>query len=161
MIGLLVKQVEQPKMDTVEDKFKINLICLHDQLRMIVDMIVDYADQLVIKPFIPEVRTISAQFIPPKQPYIVKPTDVITKVPMSRRRGDDLRAEGGALGRIIMSLFTDYSKVVHTPDIADLVVERGYKSTSTHAMLSKLVAENSLVRLGQGAYRRARPPEDN
>lgn len=158
VLGLLIKEVESPKMETIGDNYKLTLICMHDQLRAVVDMVLDDADQLVIAPFVPEVKMGPAVYRPPQtMARVVTPLQKeVTMLPAQRRRehGARAKASDSPMGKIVMAMFKDTSRrVLHAADFGDELGKAGYAGSSTGWVTARMTEEGSLVRIGRGAYR--------
>lgn len=157
VIGLLIKEVESPKMETIGENYKLTLICMHDQLRTVIDMVLDDADQLVIAPFVPEVKMGPATFIAPRNmARVVTPLQRdVTLLPAQRRRlqGGYARVSDTPVAIALLKAFDDGRRVVHYADLAEALVTAGYSAGSAGKTSSELVEEGTLVRIGRGAYR--------
>lgn len=160
VIGLLIKEVEQPKMETVGENYKLTLVCFQDQLVTVLGVVVDQADDIVVAKYTPETKMAPAVFRPPQQlarvvtplqremaPVKVRP--VITRSPAgSNTRARDLRT-----GKAVLRAFSDGAVLKHGADFAEELVKEGYNSNSWSPIVARLADEGDLVRVGRGAYR--------
>lgn len=155
VIGLLIKEVESPKMETVGEAYKLTLICMQDQLRAVIDMVLDDADNLIVAPHVPEVKMAPATFRAPKPGYVQTPLQKeVTYLPAQRKRiPGGAKAKNTATGKAVLSVFRDGGRVKHPADFSEALVKAGFSANSYAAMVSALVREGDLVRVGHAAYR--------
>ncbi len=155
VIGLLIREVESPKMETVGEHYKLTLICMHDQLRTVIDMVLDDADNLIIAPHVPEVKMAPATFRAPKPVYVQ--TDLqrqVTYAPVKRTRvKGGAKIKDTAAGKAMLAAFANGGRVKHPPDFTEALIAAGFAGNSYSALVHKLIKEGDLVRVGQGAYR--------
>lgn len=155
VIGLLIKEVEQPKMETVGDNYKLALICMHEQLPAVIDMIISSADHIVIAPYVPETKMAPAVFRAPRPVHVPTAFEKdITYLPMKQRRvRGGANTRDTATGKTVLAAFNDGSRVKHPADFAEALDKAGYSSNSYSSVVNRLVDEGDLIRVGHGAYR--------
>lgn len=155
VIGLLIREVESPKMETIGEHYKLTLICMHDQLRTVLDLVVDDADCLVIAPHVPEMKMAPAVYKPPQQlAKVVTPLqrDVqVIRPRLTRVKGNKCRHTQS--GSALLKAFDDGARVKHAPDFSEALVAAGFNGNSWSPTAARLVEEGDLVRIGRGAYR--------
>ena len=143
LFGLLIKEVEQPKMEPSLDgvNHRITLICMMDQVPTIVAIIVKDAVQFFVGPYNPEAKSV-ATYKPPQQlARVVTPLE------------KDTRKFISATGKAILTAFADGVRVKHPADFVEAIVKAGFSGTSYASVVNRLVSEGDLVRIGHGAYR--------
>lgn len=155
VIGLLIKEVESPKMETVGEHYKLTLICMHDQLRAVIDMVLDDSDNLIVAPYVPEVKMAPAVFRPQKPAYVKTALEKeVTYLPAKRTRvKGGAKCKDTAAGRALLAAFAEGGRVKYPADFSDALVKAGFASNSYSALVHKMTQEGDLVRVGQGAYR--------
>lgn len=154
VIGLLIREVEQPKMETVGDNFKLTLVCMHDQLLTVIGIVIDHADNLIVAPYIPEARPGTAVFRPPTTLARVV-TPLAREVAPAKRRmnSNSGRQKDTGTGQALMSAFNDGGRVKHPADFAEAMTKAGYNPSGMSSAINRIVEEGDLVRVGRGAYR--------
>lgn len=167
IIGLLVRDVEMPKMEPAgTGMFKMSMICMFDQIPMITDLVVKNvksADNLVVARYV-EVTPIAMQRYAHK-PELNTTALGAQAVPINRYPMKQSRIKGGAkasetnTGRAIMALFKTKS-IIHNPDAIDALENAGLAGAGVGNALSRLTQEGALVRCGYGAYRRPTATEE-
>lgn len=159
LFALLISEVEQPKMEPGENgAHRVSLVCMQDQLTKVIGIIADPAIKLWIKPYNPEVKLGPATFIPPKSlRNVVTPLQKeITVLPPQKRReyGVINTVAKSPAGSLVMALFKDGRRVLSRPDAVEALCNAGYQGQgSASNVLSSMVLEGSLVRVGRGLYR--------
>lgn len=155
VIGLLIQEVEQPKMEKVGDAFRLTLVCMHDQLLIVLGVVMDHADNLIVAPFVPEVKMAPATFRAPKPTYVATPLQKeVTYLPAQRKRPTTgLKTSETGAGIAILSAFKDGGRVKHPADFQDAMAAAGYSGNGVGSTLARIVSEGDLVRVGRGAYR--------
>lgn len=159
LFSLLIKEVEQPKLEAGEDgAHRMSLVCMQDQLPTITGIICEPALKLWIRPYVPEAKMGPANYRVPQQlAKVVTPLqrEITVMHPRVTRVAGGAKAKDTTSGKIMMAIFKDGVRVKHSPDFADALAAAGFKASSAPGVLSRLVAEGDLVRIGQGAYRLA------
>ncbi len=166
VIGTIIKQVEVPKMEPAAQPglSRVSFICHLDQLPPIVGAVVGVADNLVVRPYTPEIPAAVRQFMPKPRPVVETRHVEIKKIPMQVRRR---RVIGGAKpsetasGQVILSVLNRKpTGVTHTPEFTDAMMEQGFQPNSAGNALNGLIKEGKVVRVGYAAYRLATPEEE-
>jgi hypothetical protein len=148
ILGLLMKEVEQPRLEPTENGLhRISLICFHDQTPTLLGLIVDRATRFYLGPYVPQAKVAPAVFVAPGPKYTPPQQKTFTRV-----KGG-AKVENYASSRIILSLFKDGRRTINNADAIEVLAANGYKASSGPALLSKLTLEKILVRCGQGVYR--------
>ena len=159
LFGLLIKEVEQPKMEPSLDgvNHRITLICMMDQVPTIVAIIVKDAVQFFVGPYNPEAKSV-ATYKPPQQlARVVTPLEKDTRK-FIRAKGlpnvpGGAKTRNTATGKAILTAFADGVRVKHPADFVEAIVKAGFSGTSYASVVNRLVSEGDLVRIGHGAYR--------
>lgn len=154
IFSLLIKEVEHPKMEQAPDGcYRIEFVCMLDQMATIFDIISDKALNVYVKPFVPEVKATFVQRERPVGSNIV-PSSRVTILPPSHpklKRG--AKVSETAYGRVLLAVFKDGKIAHHNIDFHDAAVAAGYSAQGASAIISALVAEGVLVRISRGVYR--------
>lgn len=154
VIGLLIKEVEQPKMETINDSYKLTLVCMQDQLVTVLGVIIDHADELVVAPFHAEVKMAPAVFRPQKPVHVPTPLQrEVTVLPAQRKNSGPSKTKDTTTGKVVLGVFKDGGRVKHPADFVEALTAAQFSPNSYASIVNRLVVEGDLVRVGHGAYR--------
>lgn len=156
LIALLIREVEQPKLDqTDHETYRITIICMMTQLPTIIGTIADQVVRLYVSPFVPEVKGPVPVYEARRPNSNFTPSSKITVLPPQRKRqnGVKVKFRDSGMGRCILRAFESGPSIKHRPDFEAVLNEDGYAMTGLGAAMTRLIAEGDLVRVGWGAYR--------
>jgi len=157
VIGLLIKEVEQPEMKQVGDNYKLTLVCFHDQLITVLGVVIDHADSLVVAPYVPEAKLAPAVYRPPQQLARVV-TPLQRELPERKRHRVNSRSgkqKDTGTGKALMSAFDDNGRVKHPADFAEAMTKHGYNPSGMSSVINRIISEGDLVRVGHVAAQHA------
>lgn len=152
LLGLLIKEVEGPKVEPTNDpaRFKMSFVAFMSQLGTILGLVSEHAEQLVIAPYHPQTSAALIPFTPRPKPVEIPTGTVITRV-SSRKRGRQFDLQSRTARAVLGVL--QQKPVAHPPDFADAFEAAGLARNSIGKVLSNLISYGLIVRCGYAAYR--------
>ena len=166
ILGLFVGQVEAPKVEPLAadgSTFRMSALATLKQIHEVFGLIVEHGANVILSPFVEKVSESVRPFQSRPQNVELPPGATITLLPMGKKR-KQTRVTGGAranqtgTGQALLRAFVD-KPICRYDDFHDAMRAAGFAVSGTPSTLTALVKAGFVLRVSQGAYRRATEEE--